>query len=229
MVSTLLNLGLSAVQANAQTRILKQLGYDKSSLESLYGNEDQLNEIYRSHLGSSDIASEIKEYGLDGWLAGNDNVCDDGKDDGKISFGDKVSNFFEGMAKNICGTVKDTLSDPKKLLTAIIGIAATSALAIVSAPAALVAGIAFGSVYLINGVKSVIHSAKKASEAHTDAEAMQAWEGIGSGTLEVGVGAASMYFCGKSLYKNEFIPKTYKQEFLSRAKSFSNVVNNDSK
>ncbi len=235
MVSSFLSFGLEASKNNAQTRILEKFGFGTSLINNLIKNEGHsaVNDLYKSQI---DLTGKplMHEYGIDGWLSGNDNVCTDGKDDGMISFGQKISNFFEGICKTITGTIKDIASNPKKLMGAIAGVAITSVLAFLCPPLALAIGVVAGVGLIAKGIKDVVNSAEKANEADTDAEAMEAWEGIGAGTFEAGVGVFSTYVCGSGLYRGyvvnngRFVRSTFENELINCLKSPTNLVSSDS-
>lgn len=109
-------------------------------------------------------------------------LCKDGKDDGKISFKEKLKNIGEGIVKPI----KSMFSSPKNIaLTAasILGgaalIAATGGAA---APVMVAAGLLGGGIQLGKGIYSQ-------AKATTDEQAAKAWQDIGSGTFTIGVSA----------------------------------------
>ncbi len=110
-------------------------------------------------------------------------ACKDGKDDGKISFKEKMKNFGKGIIKPI----KTMFSSPKNIaLTAasIIGgaalIAATGGAA---APVMVAAGLLGGGIQIGKGIYAQ-------AKATTDEQAANAWQDMGSGTFTVGVSAA---------------------------------------
>lgn len=111
----------------------------------------------------------------------------DGKNDGKIGFFDKVGNFFKGAVKTVANAVTGVLTDPKKLLAtaAIVGACFIPGIGPIVA-----AGLS--GVGLIQGGKTILDSATKASNATTDAEAEAAWENMGGGALEVGASALGL-------------------------------------
>ncbi|MBQ3641390.1 hypothetical protein II906_05660 [bacterium] len=104
-------------------------------------------------------------------------------DDGKISFKDKLKNF----AKGIVSPITTMFSSPKNFLIG-AGMIAGGALLMVAtggaaAPALVALGVAGGAVQLGVG-------AYKAHNAKTDAEAEQAWQGIGAGTSAIAMSVA---------------------------------------
>lgn len=113
----------------------------------------------------------------------------DGKDDGKISAGKKVKNFFKGVGNFFKGMVCDEngkFSITRTLTT--VGIAAgavalTVATGGAATPFLIAGGAALGAIQAGKGIY-------KAATAKTDAEAEAAWQEIGSGTTAV-VGAVA--------------------------------------
>lgn len=109
--------------------------------------------------------------------------CTDGKDDGKIGFWDGVGSFFKGIGNTIVNTVKDIVTDPKKLLLAAVTVGACFIPVVgpVIATGLAVAGGIGGAITLGKGIVKAVDCAN--SEGHTDAEARAAFEDIGSGTF----------------------------------------------
>lgn len=105
--------------------------------------------------------------------------CTDGKDDGKIGFFEGVGSFFKGIGKAVVNTVTSIVTDPKKLLLT----AGAVALSIVFPPAGVAMAVAGG----IAGAVQVGKGIYNAATAKTDAEAKEALESMGSGTLQVGL------------------------------------------
>lgn len=110
--------------------------------------------------------------------------CDDGKDDGKISFGSKILNTLWGAGKAVVNTVKDIVTDPKKAIAAV----ATTAVCIAFPPAAVVVG----AVGLVSGLKGCATAWQNASKATTDDEAKAAFQDFGASGLQVGLSAAAV-------------------------------------
>lgn len=108
--------------------------------------------------------------------------CADGKDDGKIGFFSAIGNMFKGAVNMVVNTVKDVLTDPKKLIMA-VGMAALCA---VCPPAGLV----MAGVGIVTGGAKVLEGVDKAANAKTDAEAEAAFQEIGEGGLTVGMSVA---------------------------------------
>ena len=122
----------------------------------------------------------------------------DGKDDGKISFGEGVASFADGVGKFFTNMVCDekgnfSIGQTAKTV-AVAGAtvaagAAAVALGVVSAPAlAIGAGIVFGGMALWNAGKGLI----KASNATTDKEAKEGWSEVGTGTTGAALAAVGV-------------------------------------
>ena len=107
----------------------------------------------------------------------------DGKDDGKISFTEKMKNFGEGLVKPI----KTIFSSPKNMLITAASIAGGAALIALTggaaAPVMVAAGLVGGSVQVGKGIYRQVN-------AKTDNEARMAWQDMGSGTFTIGASAA---------------------------------------
>ena len=104
-------------------------------------------------------------------------------DDGKISFGDKLKNFGKGLISPVTNMFKS----PKNFLIGAGMIIAGAALVVATggaaAPVLVAAGVAGGAIQFGT-------SAVKAANAKTDAEAEQAWQGMGAGTSSVALSVA---------------------------------------
>lgn len=107
----------------------------------------------------------------------------DGKDDGKISFTEKMKNFGEGLVKPI----KTIFSSPKNMIITAASIAGGAALIALTggaaAPVMVAAGLAGGTVQVGKGIYRQLN-------AKTDNEARLAWQDMGSGTFTIGASAA---------------------------------------
>lgn len=108
----------------------------------------------------------------------------DGIDDGKISFGSKVKNFFKGIGNTIKGAVK-SLATPKGLLKAAGCIALCVATGGAAAPILAGIGVAKGALTVAKG-------AVAAGRATTDEEAEMAWQTMGSGTFQAAASAVAL-------------------------------------
>lgn len=115
--------------------------------------------------------------------------CDDGSDDGKLSFGSALCAFGKGILKSAFNTVKDILTDPKKLIIT----AATAAVCIAFPPAA----VALGAVGAATGLYGIGKSAVKAYQVYkdpngTDAEAKAAFQDMGGSALQTTLSVLGM-------------------------------------
>ena len=108
----------------------------------------------------------------------------DNLDDGKISFKEKIKNFGKG----IIAPIKNIFSSPKNIaITAVSALACAAVIGLTggaAAPVFVAAGLIGGGVQIIKGIQ-------KQAKATTDAQAVQAWQDMGSGTFTVGVSALS--------------------------------------
>lgn len=115
------------------------------------------------------------------WLNDKDKVSTDGKDDGKISFGEAAKSFGKGLM----GIVKTAINHPiATTATIVAGVAITVATGGAALPILVAAGASVGVV-------QIGHGAYKAVTAKTDGEAKQAFETIGNGTFAVATSALS--------------------------------------
>ena len=99
----------------------------------------------------------------------------DDADDGKIDFWQKAKCVVNGFGKSLWGMVTGAFKNPLKTL-AMVGLCCIP----VVGPVAM--GF-FAAKGLIGGVNQVVQAASMASTADSDAEAMYAWENIGSGVI----------------------------------------------
>jgi len=146
----------------------------------------------------------------------------DGKDDGKISFGEKLKNFGKGLIS----PVTNLLSSPKNFLIGTVMIAGGAALLAITggaaAPIMVALGVTAGAVQLGTGIY-------KAANAKTDAEAEAAWQGMGAGTTSVGLsvlGSKSALKGAKIKPQGGFIKSTvqcFKEAPAAFGKSFANA------
>ena len=151
------------------------------SQETLREYERQIAEIEKLQQESQKGAI-YEEDGRQYQIQSDGYVATDGKNDGKISFGQKLKNLGKGVVKTFTGmfTDKDGKFSLKQTLksVAIAGACIAASAILPGVGSALVyAGLALGTAGLVkNGVK--------AAKATTDQEAEQAWQGIGtSGTV----------------------------------------------
>ncbi len=113
------------------------------------------------------------------WLKNEDKVCTDGKDDGKLSFGEALTSFGKGLA----GIVKTAINHP---IATAATVAAGAALTVATGGAALPVMVAAGAA--VGGVQ-IGYGAYKAATAETDGEAKQAFETMGNGTFALATSA----------------------------------------
>lgn len=113
----------------------------------------------------------------------NSVAISDGKDDGKISFKEKIKNFGEGLVKPI----KTIFSSPKNMVITAASIAGGAALIALTGGAAAPVMVAAG---LVGGTVQVGKGIYKQVNAKTDNEARMAWQDMGSGTFTIGASAA---------------------------------------
>ncbi|MCR4880575.1 MAG: hypothetical protein K6A44_01300 [bacterium] len=105
-------------------------------------------------------------------------TCGDGKDDGKISWTEKLSSMWNGVAK----TFTNMFSSPKKAIISIgIAAAAIGACFIPGVGPFISAGLLYGGLAL--GVGTIGVGAYQSANAKTDAEERNAWENIGNGVF----------------------------------------------
>lgn len=172
------------------------------------------------------VREKIGWTGLADWLDDKDKICTDGKDDGKLSFGETMESFGKGLA----GLVKGAMNHP--IATAVTVGVGTAAVALTGGailPVMVAAGATMGAGMIGVG-------AYKATKADNDADAKRAWETIGTGTFTAGaslVGAktslnqankagvisakgAKDMSAGKALVQNfKSIPESLKQSCLN--------------
>lgn len=218
-----LGFSLGKVEFEGHKRTLKNLGYDLGDLRYSYENSLQVKSIY-------DDIKKVNDDEVDSWLCGEDNKCTDGKDDGKIGIFSKIGNFFEGMAKTVVGSIRTLTTDRKKGAKFVATAAVMAGLVAFGGPVgaaiAGVVGLVGAAGLIINGVKDFVKATKVANQATTDAEAKAAYESMGSGTLQVGVGV----FCGKKILTapafNPAEPPVFEEEFASNILDVSALVDN---
>ena len=172
------------------------------------------------------IREKIGWDGLADWLDDKDKICTDGKDDGKLSFGETMESFGKGLA----GLVKGAMNHPiATAVTVGVGAAAVALTGGAILPVMVAAGATIGTGMIGVG-------AYKAATADNDADAKRAWEIIGTGTFTAGaslVGAktslnqankagvisakgAKDMSAGKALVQNfKSIPESLKQSCLN--------------
>jgi len=227
-----LGFNLNKVEFEGRKRTLERLGYDVKELKCTQENIFEVKSLYDiAKLSTGVNFNQTKAEEVDAWLSGEDNKCTDGKDDGHISIFSKAWNFVEGMAKTVIGSVR-TLATDKKKLAKFVGTAAVMAgLVAFGGPVGLAIATAAGLIgaggLIINGVKDFITATTIANHAQTDAEAKAAYEQMGSGTLQVGVGI----YCGGKIIKSlptaqPETPPVFEEEFVANLEDVSVLVDN---
>lgn len=156
-----------------------------STSSSVFSNVDYsagYDQVYSNYLNSVSSASTTdatqQTTGTQA-VSASGNTCTDGSDDGKIGFFEGVGSFFNGIKNAVVNTVVGIVTDPGKLLMT----AGAVALGIAFPPAGVAMAVAGGvaaTVQIGTGVVS-------AATAKTDAEAKDALESIGAGTLQLGM------------------------------------------
>lgn len=158
-----------------------------STSSSVFSNVDYsagYDQVYSNYLNSVSSASTTdatqQTTGTQA-VSASGNTCTDGSDDGKIGFFEGVGSFFNGIKNAVVNTVVGIVTDPGKLLMT----AGAVALGIAFPPAGVAMAVAGGvaaTVQIGTGVVS-------AATAKTDAEAKDALESVGAGTLQLGMSA----------------------------------------
>lgn len=162
---------VAAQQSIAQSRELKNKPEAQEQKEVSFWSKDWT--------AGNFVREKIGWDGLADWLDDKDKVCTDGKDDGKLGFGETMESFGKGLA----GLVKGAMNHPiATAVTVGVGAAAVALTGGAILPVMVAAGATMGAGMIGVG-------AYKAATADTDAEAKQAWETIGTGTFTVGASA----------------------------------------
>ncbi len=120
--------------------------------------------------------------------------CVDGADDGQISFWEKAKCAVNGVGKSLLNMVTGAIKNPVQT----IGMVALCCVPVVG-PLAM--GF-FAAKGLVSGIGQVVQAASIASNATSDAEAMYAWENIGSGSFQAGASVVGLKGAG-SLLKSQ--------------------------
>ena len=118
----------------------------------------------------------------------------DGSDDGKISFWEKAKCAINGVGKSLLNMVTGAFKNPIKT------IATVAACCIPVVGPVLMGALAVKGI--VGGISQVAQAASVASNASTDAEAMAAWENIGSGGFQAGASLFGLKGAG-SLMKSQ--------------------------
>ncbi len=142
---------------------------------------DQVCSNYLNSVSSASTTDATQQTTGTQAVSASGNTCTDGSDDGKIGFFEGVGSFFNGIKNAVVNTVVGIVTDPGKLLMT----AGAVALGIAFPPAGVAMAVAGGvaaTVQIGTGVVS-------AATAKTDAEAKDALESVGAGTLQLGMSA----------------------------------------
>ena len=116
------------------------------------------------------------------WWFDVDKVSTDGKDDGKLSFGEQLESFGKGIANLIKAPIQHPIATA-------VTVGAAAALTFVTGGAALPLIVAAGAVF---GAHQVGAGVYKAAVAETDADAKRAFESIGTGSATLALSATGV-------------------------------------
>lgn len=162
------------------------LGIDHSNLANSY-YWDKVRKFNNANLANpynlaQTSASPVVSY--DVYESSKGNTCTDGKDDGKVGLFSAIGNTVEGAGKTIVNMAKGAISHPFKT-AAMIGACCIPVVGPVIAGGLATYGLYKGATTVMNGVSVALN-------ATSDAEAKDAWENIGEGTLTAGVSAVGL-------------------------------------
>ncbi len=144
---------------------------------------------------SDNLQTQSQTFSTQVSSSNNDNVpaesgskfsdkCDDGEDDGRIGIGSAILHTLKGAGKAVVNTVKDIVTDPKKLVVA----AATTVACTLCPPLAVGLGVVGAATGVYKGAKAVGKAVELYNDPNaTDAEAKAAFQDIGASALQVGV------------------------------------------
>lgn len=146
--------------------------------------------------------------------------CTDGKDDGKLSFKEKIGSIARGALNLVTNFADAAIEHPLKTIGATAATIAGGALlvsaGIVSAPALMIGGAVVGIGFGAYKIASGIINAKKATN---DADAKSAYEKIGDGASTAAVSAFSLKKGIKNLKEIKQISNTASEYAQSARKS----------
>ena len=224
----LLGLGfnLDKTSFDSKKRTLENLGFSVSGLRFNYENMEIVDKLYKVNRLKFVDSYMDSEAQIDAWLSGEDNKCTDGCDDGHISIFSKVWNFVEGQAKTVVGCVRSLFNDPVKLFK-FVGTAALMAAIAITGPVGVavvsIIGIVGACGLINNGIKDFKNAVEISNNATSDAEAKAAFEQMGSGTLQVGVGIVCAKQASGALF-TEYQPVVFEDAFCSNLEDISVLV-----
>ncbi len=156
-------------------------------LQRLQTNSNAANTLYQAEDGTI--------FNGNGYAvsAASGETCTDGKDDGKLTFMEGLKNFGKGLVSPITNMFKS----PKNFLVGALTIAAGAGIIALTggaaAPIFVAAGATMGTIQIGTGLY-------KAATATTDAEAKDAWQGVGSGTFAVAASVAGAKSAAKAAH-----------------------------
>lgn len=153
-----------------------------SNTSEMFAERISAQKAERAAFGNSVLAQVQGNY-LVGGLKSDVYVCKDGRDDGRISFAEKLENFGKGLI----APIKNIFASPKNMAVTGLTVAAGAGLIALTGGAAAPVMVALG---LVGGATHIASGLYKQATATTDAQAAQAWQQVGSGTFAVGVSAA---------------------------------------
>ncbi len=173
------SLGILSIQNEQLQMIAKKVDINNDGV--LKKEEFNLfaQEATKAGVDYQTISETLDLNGFQRWLYDVDKVCTDGKDDGKLSFGEKMESFGKGLG----GIVKAAIKNP---IATAVTVAAGVALGALAGPV-VVAGIG-----LACGVGMLGVGAYKASKADNDGDAKQAWETIGTGAITTALSGVAL-------------------------------------
>ncbi len=156
---------------------------DHNNDQKLSGDEYRIfaQEAAKEGYDYKTIGETLEMNALERWWFDVDKVSTDGKDDGKLSFGESMESFGKGLA----GIVKGVAKHP---VATAVTVAAGIGVTVLTGGAALPVMVAAGAAL---GAGTIGYGAYKAATAETDAEAKQAWETIGNGTFALAASVAT--------------------------------------
>lgn len=152
-----------------------------SNTSEMFAERISAQKAERAAFGNSVLAQVQGNY-YSGGLQSDMYVCKDGRDDGKISFSEKLANFGKGLV----APIKNIFASPKNMAISALTVAAGAGLIALTGGMAAPVMVAIG---LIGGGAHIVSGLYKQSTATTDAQVAQAWQQVGSGTFTVGVSA----------------------------------------
>ena len=173
------SLGILSIQNEQLQRIAKKVDINNDGV--LKKEEFNLfaQEATKTGVDYQTISETLDLNGFQRWLYDVDKVCTDGKDDGKLSFGEKMESFGKGLG----GIVKAAIKNP---------IATTATVAAGVALGALAGPVVVAGIGLACGVGMLGVGAYKASKADNDGDAKQAWETIGTGVITTALSGVAL-------------------------------------